>query len=543
MPDLKHTLQGNDLGFLRIVAEAWGIELNAPDAYAALPVLVTGIRNQRLFDEVIEALPPEAKYALQDLLENEGRISWALFTRRYGELRAMGAGRRDRVRPDLKPVSAVEMLWYRAIIGKAFLNTPPEPQEYAYIPDDLLEFLQPFARAIPPKTGRAASPQEYKLEKTTSDRILDHACTLLAALRLSMDLNTLDTAQWSMPVRDLLLLLHHCGMIDGSKSPKPEATRAFLEASRGDALIQLTQCWMESKSFNELHLLPGLKFEGEWQNNPLQARQAILERVKRLPSMAWWNLPSFINAIKEQAPDFQRPAGDYDSWFIRSESDGSYLRGYGCWDEVDGALIRYIITGPMFWLGFVDLATPEGQSTPIAFRLSMWSEALLKGKPPLRMKLETDPIFLSADGSLRMTAKTPRSVRYQVARFCAWEEEKKGEYHYRLTPASLERAQTQGLRPVHLIGLLRKHGSGPIPPTLLIAMERWEKFGVEANVEKSSLLRVASAEILAALRKTREARYLGEALNDTTIIIKAGGEEPLRNALAELGYLAEVKID
>ncbi len=144
MPDLTHTLQGNDLGFLRMVAGAWGIELNSPDAYIALPVLVSAMQNRQLVNEVIESLPAAARGALMALIENDGALPWSLFCRKFGEVRVMGAAKRDRERPDLNPESPAELLWYRALIGKAFFNLPPEPQEFAYLPDDLLEYLQPL---------------------------------------------------------------------------------------------------------------------------------------------------------------------------------------------------------------------------------------------------------------------------------------------------------------------------------------------------------------------------------------------------------------
>ena len=86
----------------------------------------------------------------------------------------MGAARRDRERPDLKPSCPGEMLWYRALIGKAFFNLPPEPQEYAYIPDDLLEFLQPLSSQGVQPMGRPASPAETAHLLPASDAILDH---------------------------------------------------------------------------------------------------------------------------------------------------------------------------------------------------------------------------------------------------------------------------------------------------------------------------------------------------------------------------------
>ena len=51
------------------------------------------------------------------------------------------------------------------------------------------------------------------------------------------------------------------------------------------------------------------------------------------------------------------------------EASGEYLRGFEHWDEVDGRLIRYIITGPLHWLGVLDLARPEAEQEVTAFRL------------------------------------------------------------------------------------------------------------------------------------------------------------------------------
>ena len=120
--------------------------------------------------------------------------------------------------------------------------------------------------------------------------------------------------------------------------------------------------------------------------------------------------------------------------------------------------------------------------------------------------------------------------------------EERTEYLYRITPAALERAKAQGLRATQLIGLLRRHSDGPLPPMLVQALERWENSGTQAFVERAVLLRVTSPEILAALRKTRAARCLGDALNETTVLVRPGMEEQVLAALAEIGYLAEAKL-
>jgi hypothetical protein len=542
MPDLLHTLTGHDLGFLKIVASNWRIELNAPDAATGLPILTAAMLSRPVISETLEELPEQAREALQVLIENEGRLPWSQFCRRFGEMRAMGPARRDRERPDLSPASSVEVLWYRALIGKATFNLPPEPQDYAYIPDDLVEYLHPLsAKQITP-IGRPASPAECAHPVLAADQILDHACTLLAALRMNASTDKIITPGWSMSPIDLRELLRAAGLVDYSGFPLPDTVRPFLEAKRGEALAQIAGAWMRSESFNELRLLPGLKFEGEWINNPLQTRQTVLEMLSQLPQGTWWSLPAFIAGVRERRPDFQRPAGDYDSWFIRKDGTETYLRGFSTWDEVDGALLRYMITGPLHWLGMMDLAAPGPKAAPAAFRPSAWAASLWHGNPPADLPAEKAPIRVSSDGRLALSKLAPRWVRYQVARFCQWETEKSGEYHYRLAPSSLEQAQQQGLRPAHLIALLRKFAVSPLPPDLLKALEGWEKFGVQASIEPVILLRVSSPEILTALRKTRAARDLGETLSPTTVLVKPGREGALRSALAECGYLAEVTL-
>lgn len=560
MPDLEHTLQGHDLGFLKIVAGAWGIDLSAPDAVTALPVVVQGILEHPDFGELVEALPEDSRNVLLVLVQNEGRLPWASFVRKYGEVRRMGPARRDRERPDRKPASAAEVLWYRGLIGRAFFNLPPdkEPQEYAYIPEDILPLLPALRGGAPLPPGRPATPAESAHPMLATDALLDHACTLLAALRIRMDETTLSHLNLGgIPIAALNGLLKAAHLLDIDGMPHAESTRAFLEAPRGNALAQLARAWMEDPYYNELRLLPDLKFEGDWSNDPMRARTVILELVSQVPENRWWSISAFISAIHEQQPDFQRPAGDYDSWFIRRDNSENYLRGFGAWEDVDGALVRFIITGPLHWLGMIDLAgneplsggtgSPAKPSQPAALRLSQWAPALWHSEAPENLPREESKIQVSAEGRLSVPAQAPRAVRYQVARFCRWdgEEERNGKvnYIYQLTPAGLERARSQGLRASQLASLLRRHSENPLAPALLQALERWENNSTQAQVEKVVLLRVASPEILAALRKTRAARWLGEMLNETTILIRPGMEEQVLRGLAEIGYLAEAKLE
>jgi hypothetical protein len=461
----------------------------------------------------------------------------------------MGLGRRDRERPYLKPASPTEALWYRGLIARAFFDTPEGPQEFAFIPEDLLPLLSPAPPGPPAALGRTANPGERAHPLLASDRILDDSCTLLAALRLRLTEAEVEAAWITPPLSPFPLtpgalsdLLSASGLIGADRQVNPEPARLFLESPRGESLVQLVSAWLGSLVFNELALIPGLSLEGEWKNDPLRTRIRILEFLSSIPAGEWWSLSSFVESVHRTHPDYQRPAGDYDSWFIRDLQTGDFLRGFQNWDAVDGALLRFMITGPLHWLGIFDLAAPSADASPTAFRTSKWSPALLAGSPPAGLPAEEDAIQVRSDARLRLPRLVPRSLRYQLARFCEWEGQRNEAYHYRVTAVSLERARQAGLRTGHLLALLHRQAEA-VPPALVKALERWDEHGTEARLGWLMVLRLSSPAILAELRASPASRFLGDPLGPAAIIVKPGARDKILAALAEMGLLAEVHLD
>ena len=537
MPDLFDSLLKQDIGHLRVIAELWGLELKSSEADAAREELSVALLEPNLFNEIIDSLTPEADSAITALVNSGGRIPWPTFTRRYGEIREAGAGKRDREKLYLNPASTTEVLYYRGLVGRAFFDTKKGPQEFAYIPDDLLTLLDrqeeegvEESESTEP-LGRAASPGERGQEIPATDLILDDATTLLAALRLGIE-----PPETRIPTNVLQGFLQSANLIKGNL-PQPEPVKAFLEAPRVQALEMLQTAWMESDSFNELCLMPTIICEGEWKNEPQETREFLLSLIDAIPEGKWWSINALVRDIKQKYADFQRPAGDYDSWFIKRASDGQYLRGFASWDQVDGALVKYFITHILHWLGQVDLCIAEGAPEATSFQISTQSV-------PSRVTIsENQKLHVSSQGVISIPRLAPRVVRYQISRFCEWEMPKEDTYRHRISTNSLIKAREQGLKVEHLLALLSRHADAGVPPSLVKALKRWEVNGTEARVQTQVILKVSKPEVLEEMRKSRAGKFLGEVLSPTTVVIKGGAIQKVMEALTELGLLTEVQSD
>jgi hypothetical protein len=346
---------------------------------------------------------------------------------------------------------------------------------------------------------------------------------------------------------DLLLhLLQALGLAqalpNGALKLEPEKVQPFLRGAAPERTRHLAEAWRAAREWNELLQLPGLLFEGQsWSNDPRSARQAILALLAAVPAGQWWSLESFVAAVKDRQPDFQRPAGDYDSWYIRDAATQTYLRGFAHWDRVDGALVRHLIVAPLHWLGLVDVGEAAA-----AFRLTPCGAAFL-GQAGWPEPEAAPPLAFNAEGLIRFPAGGSAHDRFQLARISAWQPPEGADYLYRLTPASLARAVQKGITLPRILDFLQRAAGGPAAvearpewPSLSGALKRWETRGGEAVLREAVVLKLASVELLELLRGTPAVRdYLGEAVGPAAVLVRKDHLAPLRAALAHLGILTD----
>ncbi|MCK5633561.1 MAG: helicase-associated domain-containing protein, partial [Anaerolineales bacterium] len=491
MRSLPHTLEDQDTGYLRVLSELWGFDSPQGSRRSIIEDVARSMLNQNTLEEILDSLPDAAKQTLEGIAHSGGRIAFPDLIRDHGELREMGPGKRDREQPWRNPASPVEMLWYRGLIGRAFADTPKGPQEFAYIPSDLLQLL---SVSLSDYKAPSLSPllQDPELVQLATSAAVDDATTLLAAMRRSpfpsFDLSreegiSLERFLLIPRLKNLLLtILQDMSLIEGPPwTPNPERTRTFFAATRSQAVRDLLLAWRDSSTWNDLAALPRIACGTDtWPNDAGLSRQGVLALLRNLKPGLWWDLNLFVEEIRQTHPAFQRPGGDFDSWYLQDQS-GFFLHGIENWNMVDGALLRDVITGPLHWLGVVDLGQ-EAQSTAISsFRLTPVSALLYDPKASVHVEEPEKAIFVHADGRIIVPRGVNGAVRYQIARFSHWVSIVDEQYEYRLTPSTLERAGEQGLSHQHIRAVLEKTCESPLPRPVDLALTRWAEKGTEAR--------------------------------------------------------------
>lgn len=567
MRDLYHVLVDYDAVMLRAIAELWGVSLTARQsremaAELARHLCQPGVVERAWGDSLCRA-------GLEALVAAGGRLPAPQFDRRFGEVRPFGPGRLERERPWTAPANVAEALWYRGLIGRAFEPGPAGPQAFVFIPSDVLALLAQGQRATaspsrtPPLGVKAAEPAAFTPAPTT---LVDDLCTLLAYLQMTqvaadkqeglaerhrqaLARHLLD-ATGAAEGRGRFAFLWGLGLAAGLVvatgrhwKPEPERARAWLSAGREAQLAALAVAWRDAPHWNDLWHVPSLRPEDTgWRNDPVLARRAILRLLAELsPGSSseeerpiWWDLTAFIAGVKAHEPDFQRPTGDYTSWYLRDAASGEYLKGFESWEAVEGALIAFLLQGPLHWLGLVDVA-------PGAFRFTPRGLRFLRGEAPGPDAEKTARLSVRADGTIDVPRNANRYQRFQTARIASWVTA--GEtYRYRFTPASLARADKQGIRVEQVLSFLGRASGGRLPGALVQALRRWAQAGTQVRLRDMVVLQVTSAQVLEALRASPAVRpYLGEALGPLAVAVRRADWPRLEQAIRQLGYLPEVE--
>jgi len=561
---LRESLADYDLVMLNALAELRGalVSSNHPASAAA-----------QLADQLLA--PASLAIALTDLSPAEGAalaaLQWAggwldhrRFAHRFGAIRLMGAGRMAREQPWRAPANAAEGLWYRGLVFRGFRQGVTGVVEVAYIPSDVLAALPPpSAPAAPAELPPQAEPPCVHLARTdlVEDvfgalvHIRNHVVRKSPAGTLSAgDLAAINrlcvepTPAGEQGERRLGWLVHLCQAArlsiaaQGRLSVQRSPAAAWLQAPQPRQLLELQQAWLADPGWNDLEDVPSLRLgPGAAGNDPRLARRAVLRHLGSCRPGTWYAVADLVAAIRSDDPDFQRPDGDYASWHI-TDAGGRPLDDFEHWDEVEGALIRHLMSGPLNWLGVVDFGCPAPGEPAAVFRLAGTGLELVQlpapGGPSPGSLPPPASATVDADFGVRISSRASLYDRFQLARFADFVGRQSGWASYRVTPTSLAQARRQGVNCQQIVNFLNRLTDGHAPAEVLDALRQGRAGRPEAHLERTVLLRLDRPELLARLlAEPQLAPLLGEAVGTQAVFIPPANLAAVRRWLVENGYL------
>ena len=552
---LRQCLVDTHLARLRVIARLWGLEVQGSRPIEVAAGLSESMADPAHAADTWRTLRDDEQAALSALLDAGGELSAAVVKRRFGEIRPIGPGRLEFETPWRDPISPAEGLWYHGFIYEGFSGEASEAFRVFFVPDDLRAVLsvQAGAAAISLQL-ESTMPPSYLW--SSGELLLDDLTTVLAFVHNEVVRSLADApAAWPKEpwrrtarcLRDsdaerlqfILYLIDHLGWTrkgtDGRLRLVAEAVMAWLETPSRAVLIGT---WRQMSTWDELWRLTALRPDdtGTWRHDPSLARDALIRHLQALPAGEWFDLTDFIGAIKETDPDFQRPGGDYGSWYIRDPVSGAYLTGFESWDQVEGALLRVLVTGPAWWLALVDLGSEAEGEPPKVFRTRPGNGAQ-EGADPV--SADEAPPIVRPDLTVTMPAAR-RLQRFQLARVADLLTAD-DTYVYRITPGSLQRAHQQRIDVERVLGFLDELSDAPLPNAVQSSLTRWATRGTEVWLERTVILRVDDeATMQQIIASPAAGPLIGRLVGPTTAVVAQRDWPKLADVLAELGLLAEL---
>lgn len=572
LPSLHTCLVNIDHGVLKIIAQFWGFDPKGLSFDDLAEQTNNHMMNLDVAEAVWDKLSDEERQAVQTFLGSKGKMTQAFMERAFGKIRKMGDLLIKQHKPHENPASIAEALYYKGFIYEGFEHIATGMSVFWFIPPQLMMIL-PSNKTGYDYLGDDPIPLDDSDEDddmhsitaltgnitprmTADTSIVDDTTALLAYVQVrggrmdGMYFSDDDTIALAPQLLNsdevrldfIIAVAVSAGLIEERDSHlyvRRAEARKWLEDKRANQLQILIQAWLTSTLYQELWHVPNLYPQTTLDNyHPDAGRKALREFLRDFtPKGAWWSLTDFISLIQEVEPDFQRPNGDYDRWYITNEDD-EYLSGFENWDAIEGALLEFYINSPLFWLGMVDLADD-------AIRLNAYGRAFV-GWDAFPAVPETDePMKLNTDGTILISRKVSRIDRFQAMRFTQWEGKANPNmpYTYKLTQESIARASEQDITADHIATFLKRiTNNAPLPASvakLLTTNQPREASSV--TLERLLVLRTTSVEVMNFILETPALRrYLGARLGDLAVVVRADQWEALRTALDEKGITLEV---
>jgi hypothetical protein len=261
-------------------------------------------------------------------------------------------------------------------------------------------------------------------------------------------------------------------------------------------------------------------------------------RVLRANLTERWTLATDLDRLlREQAPDFLREGFDASTAELVDLESGELLGGPQSWVRVEAPFLRYLLSGPLFWLGLLEWG--RGPESWDRLRLTRPGLAWLAGSENILLT-PPRPLELSGEGRLLAQPEADLSLLWQLEPYLTLEQ-RGPPSRYLLSRASFGRGLAAGGSAAELRRLLERAAGGTLPLDLMVALQRWTIAAGRFKLRPMVVLSAAdAAELDAVLERLGSSGLIRERLGPLAAVVAPTRGPELAEQLERFGQLPEV---
>ena len=224
-------------------------------------------------------------------------------------------------------------------------------------------------------------------------------------------------------------------------------------------------------------------------------RRGCIRLIRRLPTERWVDLDRFVALVGASQPQLIDPSLN-GSGLGLAPRDGHEIQALDkaeAWSALGEPVLRFVLEGPMRWLGLIELAR-DGQGRAMALRPGPVASRVLGQTPSERLPAEAPTWSNRGDvGRLRPDLSNAEQVRL-LSEWCRIELEDDGRLRFEPDRGRLLASLEAGANPIASLARLR--AAGAIPASLAVRLEAWCDAWGQANAYPGlSLIEFAEASL------------------------------------------------
>jgi hypothetical protein len=320
---------------------------------------------------------------------------------------------------------------------------------------------------------------------------------------------------------------------------RPNVVPEFWQQSVEERTKASLEAWVGLQEWGELSSLSLSSFRLDLPG----ARRTVLEQFRMLPPGVWLSSERFLSRLSVVAPGLLFHSRDYLDYGTRYYQDLNHRTDQSHrLAEIQGAFACLALSGPLHWLGIVDVSLDGNRL--LAFRINASGARALDmasgENVPGDMQLATGSEF-SLEASLVVQPNfeilalgpVPEATLARLEMFAQRVKVDRSAFGYMLSRETVYRGEQDGVPVREILAFLEQACSVPVPRNVTRTLQEWgEQHRRIVFHRDTCLCEAARAELLQQLWDDSALHaHLERRLSPTVAMVKKGRLAALQEAL------------